>query len=223
MVITVSHMSNTIPGMRFAVLLVMVGCAHAPLVEPEPAAHPPPKPAGERIAQAADALVGLQSLKVLTHLPDDCTGLVRYAYSMEGVDLMPAWAPRGSNGVTAIWFAAKERGALHRAEPKPGDLVFFRETYDRDRDGRRDDGLTHVGVVDFVESDGTVDFVHRVGRGVERGRLNVKHPLDHAMNDWLRTRSRTAPAALTGELFVGYASASAMAAPRDSQRAAASR
>jgi hypothetical protein len=68
-----------------------------------------------------------------------------------------------------------------------------------------------------------VNFVHRVGRGVERGRLNAARPLDHASNDWLRMRSRTAPAALTGELFVGYASVDAMAAPRASARAAASR
>ena len=159
---------------------------------------------GARIAQHADALVGLHSLKAVTHLPDDCTGLVRYAYAREGVELMPPQGSPGTNGVTAIWRAARAKNALHARAPLPGDLVFFRETYDRDRDGRRDDGLTHIGVVESVEEDGTVYFVHRSGRGVTRERLNPHRPRDRQVNDWLRARSRAAPAALTGELFVAY-------------------
>ncbi len=161
---------------------------------------------GDRIADHADALVGLQSLKAVTKLPDDCTGLARYAYGRAGHELMPADGTRGTNGVTAIWYAAKQKKALHKRTPEPGDLVFFKETYDRDRDGRRDDGLTHIGVVESIEADGTVVFVHRSGRGVTKERLNPRRPKDKTVNDWLRMRSRAGPAALTGELFAGYAS-----------------
>jgi hypothetical protein len=190
----------------------LCACATVPVREDGPPPMPPPEPpaAGERIANHAEALVGIASLKTVTHLPDDCTGLARYAYSLEGVELMPDLAPRGSNGVTAIWYAARERGALREGPPSPGDLVFFRETYDRNRDGRRDDGLTHVGVVESLEPDGTVVFVHRTGHGVDRSRVNPRRPLDRSVNDWLRVRSKMAPAALTGELFAGYAAASAL-------------
>ncbi len=196
--------------MRFAVLVSVVGCACA-TVPVNDALSPPPLveaqlDVGTRIAHHADALVGIHTLRGVTALPDDCTGLVRYAYSLEGLELMPAQGTRGTNGVTAIWVAAREKNALHAREPKPGDLVFFRETYDRDNDGRTDDGLTHIGVVDSVDSDGTVNFVHRSGRGVTRERMNPYRPRDKSVNDWLRMRSHRAPAALTGELFVGYAS-----------------
>ena len=218
--------------MRFVVLVAMLMCACASLMvrSDEPLSPPPlvqaPDDVGLRIARHADALVGVHSLKGVTQLPDDCTGLVRYAYSQEGVELMPLRGTRGTNGaatgasgaalgaprsgemngVTAIWVAAREKNALHAHEPRVGDLVFFRETYDRDRDGRTDDGLTHIGVVDTVEEGGTVHFIHRSGRGVTRERMNTYRPRDKSVNDWLRMRSQRAPAALSGELFVGYAS-----------------
>jgi hypothetical protein len=198
----------------------LCACATVPVRETEEAEALTPPPLvtaslalGDRIAGHADALVGIASLKTVTsNLPDDCTGLVRYAYEREGVELMPDVAPRGSNGVTAIWFGARERGALHQGRPSPGDLIFFHETYDRNRDGRLDDGLTHIGVVEGVEPDGTVVFVHRTGQGVTRSKVNPSRPLDHGVNDWLRVRARGWPAALTGELFSGYASASALVA-----------
>ena len=186
-------------------LATLWGCASAPVRDDAAVLSERPDD-GERIAGHADALVGIASLKtVTTHLPDDCTGLVRYAYSREGHELMPSAGTRGHNGVTAIWYAAREKNALHSRVPDVGDLVFFRETYDRDRDGRRDDGLTHIGVVESVEPDGTVVFVHRAGKGVTKGRVNPARPRDRNVNDWLRVKSKSAPAALTGELFAGYA------------------
>lgn len=200
--------------MRPVALLLLCGCASAPLRDEvaltQTAVSADVIDDGDRIADHADSLVGLQSLKAVTQLPDDCTGLARYAYSRQGHELMPTEGTRGTNGVTAIWHAAKQKKALHKRTPEPGDLVFFKETYDRDRDGRRDDGLTHIGVVESIEADGTVVFVHRSGRGVTKERLNTRRPKDTSVNDWLRTRSRAGPAALTGELFAGYASWDAM-------------
>jgi hypothetical protein len=202
---------------RFLLTLSVCACASAPVRTdlpitwdeyPQQHLEAQHDELGARIASHADALVGIRSLKAVTHLPDDCTGLVRYAYGLEGLELMPNDGTGGTNGVTAIWSGARAKNALLRdLKPTPGDLVFFRETYDRDHDGRLDDGLTHVGVVESVEPDGTVVFVHRSGQGVTRGRVNPSRPRDQNANDWLRMRSRHAPPALTGELFAGYASA----------------
>lgn len=176
-----------------------------------PLAPPPPPPhsgARERLVTRAASLVGLSSVRLATpHLPDDCTGLARAVYEDAGVELMGA-GMAGDNGVTAIYRLALEHSALHRDRPAPGDLVFFEETYDRNRNGRVDDGLTHVGVVETVAEDGTVTFVHRGGSGVSRSRLNLEAPLDRARNDWLRPARRGVAGRLTGELFVAYASAS---------------
>lgn len=195
-----------------------LGCATAtPRVETSdwvswpltPPPEPPPPPS--RLAAKAGTLVGLSTLKVtVPHLPDDCTGLVRAVYEDSGIELMGSGVR--DNGVTAMWRLAFERSALHTHAPAPGDLVFFRETYDRNRNGRHDDGLTHVGVVESVDARGTVTFVHRSGTGVTRAKLDLGSPLDKQRNDFLRPARRGQPALLTGELFVTFASAERLGA-----------
>jgi hypothetical protein len=96
---------------------------------------------------------------------DDCTGLVRAVFEPLGINLLTS-AEQGDNGVTAMWrFAAKHGRIFEGGRPLPGDLAFFKETYDLNRDGHSNDGLTHIGVVEDVEADGTVIIIHRVARG----------------------------------------------------------
>jgi hypothetical protein len=169
---------------------------------------------GEDIAARATRLVGVPSLSTVDRsVPDDCTGIVRHVYARAGIDLMKGEHHPGQGGVTHIYENARRRGAVHRKRPRPGDLVFFQETYDRNRDGRRNDGLTHIGVVERVEPSGVVLFIHRGGKGIARARLFLPEPETHrrestreVLNDYLRRASRTQRAYLTGELFVGYAS-----------------
>jgi hypothetical protein len=153
-------------------------------------------------------------------MPDDCTGVVRIAYESAGIELMAGAGHVGNNGVTHIYQRAKRAGALHKDHPKPGDIVFFRETYDRDRDGRRD-GLTHVGIVERVGPDGTISFIHRGSKGVARVRMNLRQPHVHrargskeVVNDYLRRASADSRAYLTGELFAGFASPGPLARTR---------
>jgi hypothetical protein len=168
--------------------------------------------ARDTAVKTARGLVGASRMVVGSRrYHDDCTGLVRAAYGELGVDLMSE-ATSGDNGVTAIYRFASRHGRIFDAgRPLPGDLVFFRETYDRNRDGRDNDGLTHVGLVDDVEADGTVVIIHRVARGVVRYRMNLGHPDmalstdGHRWNDWLRSPSPGAKPRLTGQLFAGYA------------------
>jgi hypothetical protein len=165
----------------------------------------------ERAALRASLWVGLPSLKRVSRtVNDDCSGLVNLAYRKQGLNLLPERTLPGENGVAAIHRKARSLDAL-RGEPRPGDLVFFRETYDRNRDGRRNDGLTHIGVVERVEPDGTVTFVHRAGKGVKRARLNLHQPSlrrdarGRVLNDYLRRSERATHPRLAGELFAGFA------------------
>lgn len=170
---------------------------------------------GTLVARRAASLVGVPLAQASTRVPDDCTGLARLAYQRIGVDLMGSGQP-GDNGVTAIYRRAEARKALHHRMPRPGDLVFFRETYDRNGDGLRNDGLTHIGVVESVDADGTITFIHRGGGGVKRSRMNLSCPDRHGgrregiLNDYLRRATDSDRAYLTGELFAGYASAGRM-------------
>ncbi|MBL8994793.1 MAG: CHAP domain-containing protein [Spirochaetia bacterium] len=97
--------------------------------------------------------------------------------------------------------------------PKSGDLVFFNNTFDRNLNRKWDDPLTHVGLVESVDSNGTITFVHHVSGRVVRAHLNLKKPDLYAeggkvINDFLRKR----PASdhnkgryLTSRLFAGFA------------------
>ncbi|MFY2562109.1 C40 family peptidase [Corallococcus terminator] len=159
-------------------------------------------------------LVGERNLaKVSRGMPNDCSGFVRLAYLSAGIDLVAHGFQAGENAVSAIFRRATEGKRLHHRAPRPGDLVFFRETYDRNRDGRRNDGMTHVGVVEGVSEDGTVTFIHRGSKGVARSRMNLSHPEKHQLaqggpvvNDFLRPATKGGRAYLTGELFVAFAS-----------------
>jgi hypothetical protein len=168
--------------------------------------------AREGAVDAARRFVGKSKITVNgKRFGDDCTGLVRAVYAQVGVDLM-ADATRDDNGVSAIYrFAGKHGRHFAGGRPVPGVLVFFKETYDFNRDGRSNDGLTHIGVVEDVEVDGTVIVIHRVARGVVRYRMNLSHPTQAASptgerwNDWLRAEGPGAKPQLTAQLFAGYA------------------
>jgi cell wall-associated NlpC family hydrolase len=149
---------------------------------------------GVRLAQHAHDATGLRSVHQLSGTAtDDCSGFVRTIYAREGLNLM-AMPPRpGESGVSHIHRLARARKALRR-DPRPGDLVFFRDTYRR--------GLSHVGIVEAVRG-GEVSFIHRTRAGIVRSRLDLDKPHARARNDVLR---RGPHRALAGELLAGFAS-----------------
>ncbi|MDY7231654.1 CHAP domain-containing protein [Hyalangium rubrum] len=186
--------------------------------EPKKRAQPAPRPvvsrdARETVLATARGLVGKTQVKAAGRtFPSDCTGLVEAAYAQAGISLRGGAKP-GDNGVTALYRYAQAHGRVYTGgRPSAGDLVFFRETYDQNRDGRRNDGLTHVGIVDQVAADGTVTVIHRVSRGVMRYRMNLSKPRvakdprsGQVINDTLRAPGPGRTFALTGQLFAAYA------------------
>ncbi len=183
---------------------------------------PPSANPRETVLATARALVG-KSQVVLNgrKYPADCTGLIEGVYAQAGVTFKGTLKP-GDNGVTALYRHARAKGRVYtEGQPVPGDLVFFRETYDQNRDGRRNDGLTHVGIVDHVGADGTVTVIHRVRRGVVRYRMNLDRPhlprdpkTGETLNDLLRHAGPHRDPVLTGQLFASYGSVLPPAPPR---------
>lgn len=164
---------------------------------------------GEAVARAAASFLGARKLLVdgATYRWD-CSGFVEASLAAAGL------AFRGSSAM--LFDQAKELGVLHRRrKPHPGDVAFFDDTYDRNGNGRVDDPLSHVAVVERVDADGTVHMVHVGSRGVAPLTMNLRRPEDRAaedgkpLNEPLRARSagdgpRTRT--LTGELWVAFAS-----------------
>jgi cell wall-associated NlpC family hydrolase len=148
---------------------------------------------GVRLAEHAQAATGLRSVRQLSRsATDDCSGFVRTIYGREGVNLAALPARRGESGVAYLHRLAQARRALRRI-PRPGDLVFFRNTYRP--------GLSHVGIVESVRGS-AVSFIHRTRGGIVRSRLDLRRPTARDRNDVLRRGPRRA---LAGELLVGFA------------------
>ncbi|MFM2152509.1 MAG: hypothetical protein RL199_944 [Pseudomonadota bacterium] len=180
----------------------------------------PSAPRSRRLDEVLDRarrLVGHRSVVVAgRRFSGDCSNFVRAVYSAAGVDLMrpPPGAPVDpgpSNGVRSVRAFNRARGVLGVRSPEPGDLVYFDDTYDRNRNGRVDDPLTHVGLVDRVLPGGTVEFIHFSAGRVRRARLTCARAHESGkaarLNDPVRVqRPRDPPGTryLASELLVDF-------------------
>jgi hypothetical protein len=118
------------------------------------------------------------------------------------------------NGVKVIREFIQKYGTLYTGpSPGPGDLVFFSNTYDKNRDRKVNDPLTHVGIVERVDSDGTITFFHLIRNRIRRDAMNLSKPSVHkdendkVINDYLRRRRRydhSGTPYLTAQLFAGF-------------------
>ena len=168
------------------------------------------------IVESAARLVGARTITSQgKHIAYDCAGVTRAIFLEHGIDLYRgAFNDPKRNGVRLIHDHVRQHGTLHRGpNVSPGDLVFFDNTWDFNGDGKLNDPLTHVGVVERLDSDGTVVFISRVANAVERYRMNLDRPHVHktaqgyVLNDYIRRKHAADPdhtARLTGELFSFY-------------------
>jgi len=173
----------------------------------------------DRLASRAASYVGEKGpfRSAGERFADDCSGFTAAVYAAEGIplrQLSARAAPRETSGVAAAYQAARSYGVVFGGGgewPRPGDLVFFHDTYDRNRNGAVDDAFTHLGVVERVDA-GTVTFVHRGGHAVARGVLTLDRadqpsdgdgrPLNSTLRD-KRPRLAGEPV-LAGQLFQGF-------------------
>lgn len=201
-------------------LLIGTACARRAVETVQVPRQPPPveeKSAGvAEVLETARALVGERAVRVGGRtFRYDCSGFATGVYSVADVNLMSLGAEHpGANGVTLIRHYSDRFGELHeRFVPSPGDLAYFDDTWDRNGNGRLDDPLTHVGVVESVDPDGTIHIIHLVGRGIVRDPMNLMRPHDRydergkPLNAWLRAKGRRDTSdtpRLMGELFAGF-------------------
>ena len=164
---------------------------------------------GLAVADAAGDFVGKGRLTVHGEsFRYDCSGFVEAAHAKAGEPV------RGST--KDLYALAERTGTLHKKKrPYVGDVVFWDDTYDRNGNGRRDDDLTHIGIVEGVARDGRVTIIHLGGTGVRRITMDLRHKRVHTdeggvlRNDYLRVRREDDPwrtKYLAGELWVAYAS-----------------
>ncbi len=168
------------------------------------------------LAQTAVRFLGRSRIEVGgRHYAADCSGFVRGVYASQRVDLYGGVGELdGGNGVGRIYTHVMQHGRIHYGPAvHPGDLVFFHNTWDFNRDGLPNDPLTHVGVVEQVEHDGTVIFVSWMSGGIERYRMNLHQPDTHkapdgrVLNDFMRRKQSGDTQGtyyLAGRLFAAF-------------------
>ncbi|MBA2320928.1 MAG: CHAP domain-containing protein [Deltaproteobacteria bacterium] len=197
--------------------------------------RPPPLPAvlptaepGEELAEGAEVVpgpieiaLGAFSMDVATAarelvarprsppgFRDDCSGFVSAIFTAAGIPM--------TGNTASLYDRAEEEGLVHhRPIPTIGDIAFFDNTHDRNRNGRWDDLRTHIAVVVDIEPDGTLLLAHH---GSERALIHMnllpEHIGEHEtgdgrlLNSWLRRRSASDGGwdlRLTGLLWSGFA------------------
>jgi peptidoglycan DL-endopeptidase CwlO len=191
-----------------AVFLLLAGCVRFPgplsgmgrPVPAEPSAvgssHPLPPPHAPGELTAFQRSMVRSAAYYLEHDPpgrDDCSSFVTAIITRAG---------RPTEGSVESLYddLAAGRGLHRRKVPLPGDLVFFDHTYDRNRNGRLDDRLSHIAVVMSVDAEGTVVMAQG---GTSKGRttlsMNLKQPdvvtdaRGEVINEWLRMEKDSDP------------------------------
>jgi hypothetical protein len=185
--------------------------AAPPVAAPTPVRHafPNRRTVGDEVVEAAVNLLGARSLQVdgkPYHF--DCSGFVEASMARAGCYY------RGS--VSDLFDKAKELGVIHRRHtPSPGDVAFFDDTWDGNHNGKLDDPLSHVALVESVDDDGTIHMIHLGSQGIVRIVMNLRHPDERndddgkRINDYIRWHRRhDSPRTryLAGELWVAFAS-----------------
>ncbi|MCO4761382.1 MAG: hypothetical protein KC502_07750 [Myxococcales bacterium] len=160
-----------------------------------------------RIPSRQTALLGQQRVEAATELLGTA-GLKERAFVDHVLHAVgaPISVARQRPYAGALWHSLRNRRVR---QPRPGDLVFFRNTMDLNGNGRPDDGVTWVAVVERVDGRRVLFVGQRAGK-VRRMSLSRSRPrvvrtdgqvLNTRLVQWPReSRPRTA-----GQCFAGFA------------------
>jgi peptidoglycan DL-endopeptidase CwlO len=196
-----------------------VGCYVSQPIHSVPFDELKPDQRREQIVQDAEQFIHARQFRVEGRsFPYDCSGFIGAVLLKSGIDVFRGAAEldiRG-NGVRILHTYLEKYGALYgTSTPEPGDIIFFSNTYDRNRDRRPNDLLTHAGIVERIDANGTVVFIHLSRKEIQRDSINLLRPSLHEdmdgtiLNDYLRRRRRhdaRGTRYLAAELFAGFGS-----------------
>ncbi len=164
-----------------------------------------------RLSQIAQKSVGKSSIKAGSKsFRADCSGTVRAIFAQARIPLGGVMKSPSDNDVKVIYRYVRKYGKIIKNNPIPGDLVFFHNTYDRSRNGRLNDALTHIGIVEKTEGS-LIHFVHHLGRSIIRSRMDLSMPdksinpaTNKRVNHMLRRAEGPHPSFTAAQLFAGF-------------------
>lgn len=162
-----------------------------PFILPSCASTPAPRPlyaaSGEsieavqaKIVEGAELYVKNQNLSTgKRKFAKDCSGVVSAIYYYAGIDLQKYYSSYSGSGTERIYKTLANRKLLKKTWlPAIGDIIFWDNTYDRNKNGKADDNLTHLGIVVSADKKGNIAYVHdhyREGIIFENMNLRLKN------------------------------------------------
>ncbi|MBQ9817530.1 MAG: hypothetical protein IJM59_08735 [Proteobacteria bacterium] len=130
-------------------------------------------------------------------------------YQINGVDLSKVRKPMPS--IAELYQHAFSQKLVYQStKPAIGDLVFFHNTFDRNRDGRWNDWHSLVGIVESIDQDETISILVYQKDKIERIYMNLKYPelqrgkKGQVFNSQLRA-NEGAQNGISSKLFAGFA------------------
>jgi len=177
----------------------------------------------EKLVEYALKFNGHIRVKKNKKFRNDCSGFVRSVYDNFDIELYnTSKVKKGKkwlNGTEIIYNFVKDNGKVFKkGKPNVGDIIFFDNTTDRNRDGRVNDKFTHIAIIVKVNKNGTIHYIHKSNRGINIQKLNLRHSnkayIKHGkkkikVNSYLRKRrkndKRNTPY-LSSQLFRSFGS-----------------
>ena len=140
-----------------------------------------PNNKAKKVVEKAKKLIGKKNYRFIqgAYFPWDCSGTILALHYLAGIDLKKSFLKYQGNGVKRLYaIAKKERKILYTEKfPLPGDVIFWDNTYDKNKNKKWDDELIHIGIVIAVDKDGTIDYIHlNYITGVVIAHMNLFHP-----------------------------------------------
>lgn len=147
--------------------------------------------AREKIVAVGMKFDGKKDLPESKKYPNGASGLAKLMYNVIGIDItriesdeMKKEDGKWMDGIETInKFITKYGTFFTDKDPKPGDFIFFNNTYDKNKNGEVDDELTQIGIVTEVSKDGTVHFINKSWNGIGVRQMNLKTPSEGTIKD----------------------------------------
>ncbi|MCD6398012.1 MAG: C40 family peptidase [Spirochaetaceae bacterium] len=170
------------------------------------------------LVKEAYRIIGVEELFVKGRTFNiDCSGTVMAIYWYAGIDLAEDFPSYSGGGTERIYKYLRDKDLLYRTElPKPGDIIFWDNTYDKNGNGKPDDYLTHMGMVVSVDDEGNIEYIHENYRkGIILAKMNLYKPDVYTeiidgekiiLNDPMRMKgSVNSPKWLSSQLYNNFA------------------
>lgn len=145
----------------------------------------------EDLVESANWALGKKKLEVNGKKFNlDCSGVVMAVYYRSGIDLQSYIKTYTGGGVQRLYAFMNDEQLLYK-QPQlaPGDMLFWDNTYDKNDDGKKNDTLTHVGMVVYADEEGNIQYIHHNYRlGIVLAKMNLLDPDNLEMNSPMRAK-----------------------------------